>query len=123
MKMVNEDLNEIRLLSKTLGIDVLDTIVHNLKTIHPATFISRAKAEELVNKSRMLKCNNIIINDDITPAQMKNLQNIAGFDVRILDRTGIIIDIFNIHAKSNESLYEKHGHCWWCYLYECRSLW
>ena len=34
---------------------------------------------------------------------MKNLQNIAGFDIRILDRTGIIIDIFNIHAKSNES--------------------
>ena len=103
MEILKEDLKEIKLLSQTLGIDIVDTTIHNLKTIHPSTFISKKKAEEVVNKAKLLKCNNIILNDDITPAQMKNLQNIAGFEVRILDRTGIIIDIFNMHAKSNES--------------------
>ena len=103
MSELKEDLQEIQLLSETLGIDIVDTSIHNLKTIHPSTFISKRKAEEIVRKAKMLECNNIILNDDISPAQMKNLQNIAGFDVRILDRTGIIIDIFNIHAKSNES--------------------
>tara|TARA_Y100000996_G_scaffold414999_1_gene407733 strand:+ start:2209 stop:3414 length:1206 start_codon:yes stop_codon:yes gene_type:complete len=103
MSELKEDLQEIQLLSETLGIDIVDTSIHNLKSIHPSTFISKTKAEEIVSKAKMLKCNNIILNDDISPAQMKNLQNIAGFDVRILDRTGIIIDIFNIHAKSNES--------------------
>ena len=103
MSELKEDLQEIQLLSETLGIDIVDTSIHNLKSIHPSTFISKTKAEEIVSKAKMLECNNIILNDDISPAQMKNLQNIAGFDVRILDRTGIIIDIFNIHAKSNES--------------------
>ena len=103
MSELKEDLQEIQLLSETLGIDIVDTSIHNLKSIHPSTFISKTKAEEIVSKAKMLKCNNIILNDDISPAQIKNLQNIAGFDVRILDRTGIIIDIFNIHAKSNES--------------------
>ncbi len=50
-----------------------------------------------------MHCGNIIINEDISASQMKNLQNIAGFDIKIIDRTGIIIEIFNIHAKSNES--------------------
>ena len=86
-----------------MGIDIINTTIHNLRAIHPATFISKEKAEELVSKAKLLKCNNIILNHDISPSQMKNLQNIAGFEVRILDRTGIIIDIFNIHAKSNES--------------------
>ena len=103
MSELKEDIREIQLLSETLGIDIVDISTHNLKTIHPSTFISKRKAEEIVRKAKMLECNNIILNDDISPAQMKNLQNIAGFDVRILDRTGIIIDIFNIHAKSNES--------------------
>ncbi len=103
MSELEEDIREIQLLSETLGIDIVDISTHNLKTIHPSTFISKRKAEEIVRKAKMLECNNIILNDDISPAQMKNLQNIAGFDVRILDRTGIIIDIFNIHAKSNES--------------------
>lgn len=103
MNELQEDLKEIELLSDTLGIKIIDINIHNLKTIHPSTFISKNKAEEIINKAKLLNCNNIIINDDISPAQMKNLQNIAGFDIRILDRTGIIIDIFNIHAKSNES--------------------
>ena len=77
MSTIKEDLNEIKLLSETLGINVVDTIIHNLKSIHPATFISKTKAEELINKAKLLKCNNIIINDVITPAQIKNLQNIA----------------------------------------------
>ena len=99
MNILKEDLDEIKLLSKTLGIDIVDTSIHNLKIIHSSTFISKSKAEEVINKAKLLECNNIILNDDITPSQMKNLQNIAGFDVRILDRTGIIIDIFNIFQK------------------------
>ena len=98
-----EDINEIKLLSKTLGLEIFDTITHNLKVIHPATLISKAKAEETINKAKAMNCGNIIINQEVSPSQMKNLQTIAGFDIKIIDRTGIIINIFNIHAKSNES--------------------
>ena len=61
MSELKEDLQEIQLLSETLGIDIVDTSIHNLKSIHPSTFISKTKAEEIVSKAKMLKCNNIIL--------------------------------------------------------------
>ena len=81
----------------------MDTVHHNLRKIHPATFISKEKANQIIEQAKLLKCDNIIINADISPAQMKNLQNLAGYDLRILDRTGIIIDIFSVHAKTGEA--------------------
>ena len=46
METLKEDLKEIELLSQTLGIDIVDTTIHNLKTIHPSTFISKKKAKK-----------------------------------------------------------------------------
>ena len=96
-------MQEIELLSKTLGLSVLNVLQHNLRKIHPATFISKEKATQIIEQAKLLECDNIIINAEISPAQMKNLQNLAGYDVRILDRTGIIIDIFSVHAKTGEA--------------------
>ena len=98
-----EDIQEISLLCKTLGLAVVDSVHHNLRRIYPATFISKEKASQIINQAKELKCDNIIINTEISPAQMKNLQNIAAYDVRILDRTGVIIDIFSVHAKTGEA--------------------
>jgi len=98
-----EDINEIKLLSKTLGISVLEVIHHNLRKIHPSTFLSKEKASQVIEHAKAFECDNIIINAEISPSQMKNLQNLAGYDIRILDRTGIIIDIFSVHAKTAES--------------------
>ena len=98
-----EDIQEISLLCDTLGLDVVDAVHHNLRKIYPATFISKQKATQVINQAKELECDNIIINAEISPAQMKNLQNIAAYDVRILDRTGVIIDIFSVHAKSGEA--------------------
>ena len=46
---------------------------------------------------------NIILNVDISPSQIKNLQNLAGYEIRVYDRSGIIIEIFSKHAKSREA--------------------
>jgi len=86
-----------------LGIAVKDVHRHNLRKIYPATYISKPKAEQLINIAKELKCENIAINIELSPSQMKNLQNIAGYDIRILDRTAIIIDIFSVHAQSGEA--------------------
>ena len=87
------------MLCKTLGLQIVEECQHNLRKVYPATYISKQKASEIINKAKELNCDNIVINAEITPGQMKNLQDIAGFEIRILDRTGIIIDIFSIHAK------------------------
>ena len=86
-----------------MGLSLIDINSHNLKKIYPATYISKAKAEQIINIAKELKCENIIINVDITPSQMKNLQDIAGYEIRILDRTAVIIDIFSVHAQSGEA--------------------
>ena len=54
-KELMEDINEIKLLSKTLGLEICDTIIHNLRTIHPATLISKEKAEDTINKAKAMK--------------------------------------------------------------------
>tara|TARA_S200000501_G_scaffold110960_1_gene104374 strand:+ start:71696 stop:72925 length:1230 start_codon:yes stop_codon:yes gene_type:complete len=99
----NEDIEEVSLLCKTLGLQIVENCQHNLRKIYPATYISKQKASEIINKAKELHCDNIVINAEITPGQMKNLQDIAGYDIRILDRTGIIIDIFSVHAKTGEA--------------------
>ena len=91
------------MLCKTLGLQIVEECQHNLRKVYPATYISKQKASEIINKAKELNCDNIVINAEITPGQMKNLQDIAGFEIRILDRTGIIIDIFSIHAKTGEA--------------------
>ena len=50
MNSIKEDLSEIILLSKTLGLEVIGTTIHNLKTVYPATYISKAKAKEIMNQ-------------------------------------------------------------------------
>ena len=99
----NEDIEEVSLLCKTLGLQIVSNCQHNLRKIYPATYISKQKASEIINKAKELNCDNIVINAEITPGQMKNLQDLAGYDIRILDRTGIIIDIFSVHAQTGEA--------------------
>ena len=74
---VSEQLDELALLCSTLGISVMDTKLQNVRKIYPSTFISKEMAQSYVNKAQMMNIGNIIINYDITPSQMKNLQNIA----------------------------------------------
>jgi len=98
-----EDVQEIKLLSKTLGLSVLEVVYHNIRKINASTFLSKEKANQIIDQAKALECDNIIINAEISPSQMRNLQNLAGYEIRILDRTGIIIDIFSVHAKTAEA--------------------
>ena len=70
-------MNEMELLCKTLKIDVQISLAHNLKKIHPSTYISADKAKEIIDKCKMLNCENIILNEDISASQIKNLQKEA----------------------------------------------
>ena len=68
-----------------------------------ATFIGKGKIDSIINQANELECDIIIFNNDISPTQIKNLQNIAGEDLKIIDRTGLILDIFTKHAKTKEA--------------------
>ena len=87
---------------QNIRLQIVSNCQHNLRKIY-LKYISKQKASEIINKAKELNCDNIVINAEITPGQMKNLQNLAGYDIRILDRTGIIIDIFSVHAQTGEA--------------------
>jgi len=98
--IVEDHLSELSQLAVTAGAEVVQTVVQKLPAPNPAYYIGRGKAEELVRLREAERIDLIIFDDDLTPAQVKNLQDLIG--CRVIDRTELIMDIFAQHAKSRE---------------------
>ena len=96
-----DTLSELSLLADTAGADVLDSIIQARKQPHPATFIGEGKAEQVAQRVQDLDANLVIFDDDLSPAQARNLERIIG--VKIVDRSGLILDIFARRAKTREA--------------------
>jgi GTP-binding protein HflX len=97
----DDTLRELALLTDTAGADVLDAIVQVRGRPDPATFIGEGKAEEVARRTRELEANLVIFDDDLSPAQARNLERLI--DVKIVDRSGLILDIFARRAQSREA--------------------
>ena len=97
----NDTLNELALLADTAGAQVVDRMVQERDSIDPAFFIGRGKAEELALRVKQLNAQLVIFDDDLSPAQFKNLEELAG--VNVIDRSRLILDIFAGRAKTRES--------------------
>ncbi len=95
-----ESLEELRELAKTAGAETLDIIVQNRESVHPGTYIGKGKMEEVAARIRELEADGIICDDELSPAQMKNLENYL--DCKVMDRTMLILDIFAQHAVTRE---------------------
>lgn len=100
---VDEHLNELCLLTETAGGEVVERVVQRRDRPNAATFIGKGKAESLLQQAHELECDLIIFDDDLTPSQQKNLQRVAGNSIKIVDRSGLIIDIFAQHARTREA--------------------
>ena len=100
---IEEQLEELKFLAYTAEADIIGKFTQNRSRPDPATFIGKGKAETIINQASELDCNLIIFNDDISPTQIKNLQKIAGETTKVIDRTGLILDIFTKHAKTKEA--------------------
>ena len=100
---IEEQLEELKFLADTAGADIIGKFTQNRSRPDPATFIGKGKAETIINQASELDCNLIIFNDYISPTQIKNLQKIAGETTKVIDRTGLILDIFTKHAKTKEA--------------------
>ena len=101
-KNVQDSLSELVRLSETAGAQASEIIIQNRKTIDPAYFIGKGKAEELKNTALLNNVRTIIFDEDLKPAQQKNLEEFTG--AKIIDRTRLILDIFARRARSKEGL-------------------
>ncbi len=97
---VTDSLDELALLCGTAGAEVRERIICRLGRIHPATYIGTGKAEELADTVKTLGLTTVVFDDDLGPAQGRNLEKIIG--TKVIDRTQVILDIFAQRARSHE---------------------
>ncbi len=98
---VVEHLAELSSLVDTAGFHEAGRAILPLRRVHPATFIGRGRAADLGEVARALDAAVIVVDEELTPAQVRNLERTCGLPV--VDRAGVIIDIFAIHARSREA--------------------
>ena len=99
---VEEHLEELELLAKTAGADVVGHVTQKLSRINPSFFLGTGKAEQIINQAKELDVSLIIFDDELSPAQIKNYSNLAK-DIKVIDRSALILDIFNQHAQTKEA--------------------
>jgi GTPase len=95
-----EDLEELAALAETAGAEPVARVVQNRPTPDPATFVGRGKLAELHNAVHSSDAEAVIFDDELTPGQLRNLEERLG--TKVVDRTALILDIFALHARSRE---------------------
>src|SRR5262245_32542459 len=95
-----DSLQELALLADTAGLDVVASMYQRLKQQFSKHFIGPGKVEEIAALREELKYDLVIFDDELTPAQTRNLEETL--KVQVLDRTGLILDIFATHARTHE---------------------
>ena len=100
----NEDteksLDELEELAQTAGAETVGRIIQNREQIHPGTYVGKGKLDEIKNLLWETDATGIICDDELSPAQLGNLQD--ALDTKVMDRTLIILDIFAESASTNE---------------------
>ncbi len=93
-------LRELAALAETAGSEVLDGVLQRRAKPDPATYIGKGKAGEVRDIVKAVGADTVIVNDEIAPSQRRALEDVV--KVKVIDRTGLILDIFAQHAKSKE---------------------
>lgn len=99
-EMTNESLDELEELVHTAGATVVGRVIQNRESFSAATYIGKGKIDETAELIEQTGATGIICDDELSPAQMKNLED--ALDIKVMDRTVLILDIFAKHASSNE---------------------
>ena len=99
--VVDEHLDELAQLAESAGAEVAGRAVQGRRAPDPATWIGGGKLEEIAAEARELSAGLLIFDDDLTGSQVKNLEKATG--LAIMDRSGLILDIFDQRAQSREA--------------------
>ena len=95
-----ESLNELKELADTAGALAVGQIIQNRESIHPGTYIGKGKIDEVKELALETDATGIVCDDELSPAQLKNLED--ALQLKVLDRTILILDIFAGRASTKE---------------------
>jgi len=96
-----DDLAELTALAESAGAVVVDRFQQKIRKTNPATYIGKGKANELAGRVRRFKADVVIFDNDLSPAQIRELEEII--KIKVLDRSELILDIFATRAKTRQA--------------------
>jgi GTP-binding protein HflX len=99
---VEESLAELSQLARTAGLVVVGRAVQRMDRPNPATFIGSGKVEEVVQGVEEMAADVVVFDDELSPRHQRELEKALGEDVKLLDRTALILDVFAQHARTRE---------------------
>ncbi|MDP2981918.1 MAG: GTPase HflX [Candidatus Latescibacter sp.] len=97
----SDPIEELRLLADTAGAEVVGTVFQARSLVDVTYYIGKGKVQELKEEVERLGASTVIFDNDLAPAQVSNLEEFL--DVKVIDRTGLILDIFALRAKTREA--------------------
>jgi GTP-binding protein HflX len=95
-------IDELEELAKTAGAITVGKIIQNRDGVHPGTYLGKGKIEEIQMEIIGTEATGVICDDELSPAQLKNLESLL--DTKVIDRTTLILDIFAKHANTREGI-------------------
>ncbi|MBU1985272.1 GTPase HflX [bacterium] len=99
--LILEYMDELQMLAQTAGAVVVGSEITKRSRPDPATLVGKGKVGELAEIAKETKADLLVFDDDLTPAQVRNLEQ--GIGCRVIDRTGLILDIFARRARTHEA--------------------
>ena len=97
---VEASLDELSELAETAGAETVAKVIQNREAVHPGTYIGKGKIQEVRSLLAALDANGVICDDELSPAQMNNLEK--ELECKVMDRTLLILDIFAARAVTSE---------------------
>jgi len=101
--VAEDQLDELERLVDTAGGDVVGRFLKERAAPDPATYIGKGAVAEIGEAARREKAGLVVFDDELSAGQVRNLEKAWGENVRVLDRPGLILDVFAIHARSREA--------------------
>ncbi len=101
---LDDSLAELALLADTAGVDVVGELTQKLQRPHVVTYIGPGKVEELKALAEETLAEVVIFDDELSPRHQRELEKALGINIRVIDRTALILDIFAQHAHTKEGM-------------------
>ncbi|HEY0157201.1 MAG TPA: GTPase HflX [Thermoanaerobaculia bacterium] len=101
--VAEEHLEELSRLIESAGARVAATMLGKRGAPDPATYVGKGKAEEIKSLVKRHDAQLVVFDDDLSPAQVRNLEKLMGPETKVIDRSALILDIFNSRAKTREA--------------------
>lgn len=99
---LEDSLQELTMLADTAGMEVVGQTVQRMQQIDPNTYIGSGKVEEIKDQLADLDAQSVIFDDELSPRHQRQLEKEFGENVKVLDRSALILDIFAQHARTKE---------------------